>query len=88
MEMRIVVPDDASATVLADWLTVGFGSERISLRGDRREVDVLIDREPDRAILRAGEYRATLRALKQKPDAAVFAPLRAENAGCVNLPKP
>ena len=29
----------------------------------------------------AGEYRATLRALKQKPDAAVFAPLRAENAG-------
>ena len=36
----------------------------------------------------AGEYRATLRALKQKPDAAAFAPLRAENAGCVNLPKP
>ena len=36
----------------------------------------------------AGEYRATLRALKQKPDPAVFAPLRAENAGCVNLPKP
>ena len=36
----------------------------------------------------AGEYRATLRALKQKPDPAVFAPLRAENAGCVNLPRP
>jgi hypothetical protein len=36
----------------------------------------------------AGEYRATLRALKQKPDAAVFSPLRAENAGCVNLPRP
>src|SRR5262252_2770861 len=31
----------------------------------------------------AGEYRATLRAFKQKPDAAVFLPLRAENAGCV-----
>jgi hypothetical protein len=52
MQMRIVVPDDASATVLADRLIVAFGSERISLRGDRREVDVLIDREPDRAILR------------------------------------
>ena len=52
MEMRIVVPDDASASVLADRLAVAFGSERISLRGDRREVDVLIDREPDRAILR------------------------------------
>jgi hypothetical protein len=36
----------------------------------------------------AGEYRATLRALKQKPDAAVWNPLRAENAACVNLPKP
>ena len=35
----------------------------------------------------AGEYRATLRALKHKPDASVFAALRAENAGCVNLPK-
>ena len=52
MEMRIVVPVDASASVLADRLTVAFGSERISLRGDRREVDVLIDPEPDRAILR------------------------------------
>jgi hypothetical protein len=36
----------------------------------------------------AGEYRATLRAFKQKPDSAAFAPLRAENAGCVNLPRP
>ncbi len=34
----------------------------------------------------AGEYRATLRALKRKPDAAAFDPLRAENAACVNLP--
>ena len=52
MEMRIVVPDAASATVLADRLTVALGSERISLRGERREVDILIDREPDSAILR------------------------------------
>ena len=36
----------------------------------------------------AGEFRATLRALKQKPDAAVWNPLRAENAACVNLPRP
>jgi hypothetical protein len=52
MEMRIVVPDAASATVLADRLTVTFGPERISLRRERRAVDVLIDPEPDRAILR------------------------------------
>jgi hypothetical protein len=52
MEMRIVVPDAASATVLADRLTVTFGPERISLRRERREVDVLIDPEPDPAILR------------------------------------
>jgi tetratricopeptide (TPR) repeat protein len=36
----------------------------------------------------AGEHRATLRALKQKPEASAFAALRAENSGCVNLPKP
>jgi hypothetical protein len=52
MEMRIVVPDAANAAVLAEQLTVAFGSERISLRGERREVDVLIDPEPDPAILR------------------------------------
>jgi hypothetical protein len=52
MEMRIVVPDPASASVLAERLSVAFGSDRISLRGERREVDVLIDREPDSAILR------------------------------------
>jgi tetratricopeptide (TPR) repeat protein len=34
----------------------------------------------------AGEYRATLRALKQKPDPGAFRALRGENAGCVNLP--
>ena len=52
MEIRIVVPDAVSATLLADRLTVAFGCDRISLRGERREVDVLIDREPDPAILR------------------------------------
>ena len=51
MEMRIVVPD-ADATLLADQLSVDFGSECVSLRRERREVDILIDREPEPAILR------------------------------------
>ena len=34
----------------------------------------------------AGEYVATLRALKRHPDATAWSTLRAENAGCVNLP--
>jgi tetratricopeptide (TPR) repeat protein len=34
----------------------------------------------------AGEYVASLRALKRHPDAAAFNTLRAQNAGCVNLP--
>ena len=53
MELRIVVPDATSATVLADRLVIAFGSEHVSLRDGRREVDVRIDREPDSAILRA-----------------------------------
>jgi tetratricopeptide (TPR) repeat protein len=36
----------------------------------------------------AGEYVATLRALKRHPDAAAFNTLRADNPGCVNLPAP
>jgi hypothetical protein len=50
MELRIVVPDAPSATVLADRLIVAFGSEQVSLRDGRPEVDV-----PDSAILRALE---------------------------------
>jgi hypothetical protein len=69
MEMRIVVPDAASAALLADRLTVAFGSERISLRGERREVDVLIDREPDPVILRVLD--AVLRWLDQARVASV-----------------
>jgi tetratricopeptide (TPR) repeat protein len=34
----------------------------------------------------AGEYVATLRSLKRHADAAAFNTLRAENAGCVDLP--
>jgi hypothetical protein len=52
MEMRIVVPDAADATALAEWLTVALGSERIAIGGERPVVDVLIDGEPDSAIAR------------------------------------
>ena len=52
MEMRIVVPDAAGATALAEQLAIAFGSERISLGGGRREVDVRIEGEPDPAIVR------------------------------------
>jgi hypothetical protein len=51
MEMRIVVADAASANALAQRLTVTLGTERISVAGDRREVDVLVDQESDPAIL-------------------------------------
>jgi hypothetical protein len=55
MELRIVVPDATSATALADRLILAFGSEHVSLRDGRREIDVRADREPDSAILRALE---------------------------------
>jgi hypothetical protein len=35
----------------------------------------------------AGEYVAVLRVLKRHPDATAFNTLRADNAGCVNLPR-
>lgn len=49
--MRIVVPDRASASALAERLTSVVGSERVSLRGQRRQVDVSVDHEPDGAIV-------------------------------------
>jgi hypothetical protein len=52
MEMRIVVPDPASASELAERLTLVLGAEHISLLGDRQEVDVRVERGSDRAILR------------------------------------
>jgi hypothetical protein len=51
MEMRIVVPDAAGATALAEQLAVAFGSERVALRDESPEVGVLIDGEPDSAIV-------------------------------------
>ncbi len=52
MNMRIVVPDTASATALAERLTASFGSDHISLRWNRRQIDVLMDRDPEPAIVR------------------------------------
>ena len=63
MKMRIVVPDTASATALAERLTTRFGSERISLHWHRRQIDVLMDREPERAI--AGVVDAVARWFEQ-----------------------
>jgi hypothetical protein len=52
MEMRIVVPDAASTSVLAERLAVVFGSERISLLDELREVDVRVESPSDHAVLR------------------------------------
>jgi hypothetical protein len=52
MEMRVVVPDAASATSLAERLSVAIGSERISVRRHGQEVDVQVERETDRSVLR------------------------------------
>ena len=52
MEMRVVVPDAASASALAECLTVDLGPERISLWGDRGEVDIRVEGASDRAVLR------------------------------------
>jgi hypothetical protein len=51
MEMRIVVPDAASAGALAERLTVAFGADRISFWGGRREVDIRVERESDRSVI-------------------------------------
>jgi len=51
MKMRIVVPDEGSASALADGLTAAFSTGRISLRGDRTEVEVRVEAESDRIVL-------------------------------------
>ena len=45
MEMRIVVPDAASAGALAERLTLVVGAERISLLRDLQEVDVRVEHD-------------------------------------------
>jgi hypothetical protein len=49
--MRIVVPDAASVSSLAELLSLVVGTERISCLEERQEVDVRVDHGSDRAIL-------------------------------------
>ena len=51
MEIRIVVPEAASTSALAERLTAAFGSDRISLPADPQEVDVRVVGSTDRAVL-------------------------------------
>lgn len=51
MEMRIVVPDATSVSTLAERLEVAFGSERISVRDESREVEVRVEGALDRSVL-------------------------------------
>jgi hypothetical protein len=51
MEMRIVVPEAASTSTLAERLSVVVGMERISIVDDRREVGVRVEGASDRAVL-------------------------------------
>ena len=51
MEMRIVVPSAESATTLAERLRAAFGSGRVSVHGESRQVDIQLDEESDRTVL-------------------------------------
>ncbi len=52
MEMRIVVPEAASTSVLAERLSSAFGATGISLLHDQRGVGIKVDGDSDRAVLR------------------------------------
>ncbi len=51
MEMRIVLPEAASPDVLAERLMAAFGRDRIALLDDRREIDITVEGDSDRAVL-------------------------------------
>jgi len=51
MEIRIAVPDASGAAALADRLVTSFGTDCVSLRGDRPEVKIRVAGEPDRTVL-------------------------------------
>ena len=59
MEMRIVLPDETSASALAQRLSLALGTDRIRLRDLPGEFDVLIDPEPPAGI--AGVVGAVVR---------------------------
>ena len=52
MEMRIVLQEAASTTVLADRLNAAFSPEPISLSANRQQVDVRVASASDHAVLR------------------------------------
>lgn len=52
MEMRVVVPDAATVPSLAEQLCAALGSDRISIRRDRPEVDVQLEQGSDWRIVR------------------------------------
>lgn len=49
--MRIVVPAAGSVGALADRLSATYGTERISLSGDRPEIEVHVASESDRSVI-------------------------------------
>jgi hypothetical protein len=59
MEMRIVLPDAASAAALAQRLSLALGTDRIRLRDLPGEVDILIEPEPPAGV--AGVVGAVVR---------------------------
>jgi hypothetical protein len=52
MEMRVVVPDATTVRSLAEQLSVALGSDQISIRRDRPEVEVRVEQESDWRVLR------------------------------------
>lgn len=51
MHMRVVVPDTANVPALAERLSAAFGSERISVDRESREVGVHVEQDSDRGVL-------------------------------------
>lgn len=52
MVMRIVVPAAGSARALADRLGTTYGTERVSISGDRAEIAVQVASASDGAVIR------------------------------------
>jgi hypothetical protein len=52
MEMRVVLPDSTRVISLAEHLGVALGSDQISVRPDRPEVEVHVEQGSDWRVLR------------------------------------
>jgi hypothetical protein len=52
MEMRVVLADRARVLALTERLRAAVGSERVSVNGDGREIDIRVDPEADPSLLR------------------------------------